>query len=468
MMVSANPILNIDSYKASHYLQYPPKTQYVSSYIESRGGKYAEGVFFGLQVFLKQYLSQPITAENIDEAEDVLTQHGLPFSRENWEYILIEHGGYLPLKIQAVPEGYVIPTQNVLCQVMNTDPNCGWLTSYVETAILRAVWYPMTVATISWHCRRVIDYYLRATADNLDGIDFKLHDFGARGVSSFESAAIGGLAHLVNFMGTDTVPSLVLARECYGEEMAGFSIPAAEHSTMTSWGRDNEKGAYENMLDTFAGEGKIVAVVSDSYDLWNAIDHIWGEALRDKVEHNGGTVVIRPDSGDPVRTTLEVVERLMDKFGYSLNRKGYRILPSYIRVIQGDGINADSLEHILKTLKNNKISADNVAFGMGGALLQKLNRDTMRFAMKASYACVDGQWRDVFKDPITDKGKRSKRGRLALVKTDDGGYKTVREETLNGQRNALQVVWENGNLLADWSLADVRRRAHDFIAREAD
>ncbi len=466
MFTHSNPILNIDSYKASHYLQYPPKTEYVSSYIESRGGKYADGVFFGLQIFLKQYLRQPITAEHISEAEAVLTGHGLPFCRENWQYILRTHKGYLPLRIQAVPEGYVIPTQNVLCQVINTDPQCGWLTSYVETAMLRAVWYPMTVATISWHCRQVIYRYLQQTADSTDGIDFKLHDFGARGVSSYESAAIGGLAHLVNFKGTDTLPALLLARQCYGEAMAGFSIPAAEHSTMTAWGQANEKAAYENMLDTFAGAGKLVAVVSDSYDLWHAVDKIWGEALREKVENNGGTVVIRPDSGDPVRTTLEVVERLMDKFGYRLNSKDYRLLPDYIRVIQGDGINAESLENILQTLKNNRISADNVAFGMGGALLQKLNRDTMRFAMKASYARVDGRWRDVFKDPVTDSGKRSKRGRLALIKSEKGGYQTIREENLNGRRNELQVVFENGRLKADWSLQEVRRRATGMISKE--
>lgn len=458
-----NLILNIDSYKASHYLQYPPKTEYVSSYVEARGGKYADGVFFGLQIFLKKYLCKPITIANIDEAEEILTAHGLPFYRKNWEYILDKHNGYLPLRIQAAPEGYVIPTQNVICQVINTDPNCGWLTSYMETAILRAIWYPMTVATISWHCRQVIYKYLKHTADSTEGIDFKLHDFGARGVSSYESAAIGGLAHLVNFKGTDTVPALTLARDCYHESMAGFSIPAAEHSTMTAWGQSHEKAAYENMIDTFAGKNKIVAVVSDSYDLWNAIDKIWGEALREKVENNGGTIVIRPDSGDPVRTTLEVVERLMDKFGFSLNSKGYRILPPYIRVIQGDGINAESLEHILKTLKNNRISADNVGFGMGGALLQKLNRDTMRFAMKASYASVDGQWRDVFKDPITDSGKRSKRGRLALIKTEKG-YKTVREETLKTpEQNELRPVFENGKLLIDWDLATVRRRAQGII-----
>ncbi|MPV85151.1 nicotinate phosphoribosyltransferase [Ostreibacterium oceani] len=461
--MNINPILNIDSYKASHYLQYPPQTEYVSSYLESRGGKYADGVFFGLQIFLKQYLCQPITAANIDEAESILTAHGLPFCRENWTYILNKHQGYFPLRIQAVPEGYIIPTQNVLCQVINTDPMCGWLTSYIETALLRAIWYPTTVATISWHCRQVIYKYLLETADNTDGIDFKLHDFGARGVSSTESAAIGGLAHLVNFKGTDTVPALVLAQSIYGESMAGFSIPAAEHSTMTAWGQSREKEAYENMIDTFGGKGKAVAVVSDSYDLWHAIDHIWGELLHDKVTNNQGTIVIRPDSGDPVRTSLEAIERLMDKFGYHINSKGYRQLPDYIRLIQGDGINAESLGHILKTLKNNKISAENIAFGMGGSLLQKMNRDTMRFAMKASYACVAGQWRDVFKDPVTDSGKRSKRGRLALIKTETG-YNTIRQEDLKpDQQDELTVVFENGQLTKAWSLETIRRRAQGVI-----
>lgn len=458
MQTLDNIILNIDSYKASHYLQYPPKTEYVSSYVESRGGKYAEGIFFGLQAFIKQYLLTPITLADIDEAEAVITAHGLPFKRENWAHILSAHDGYLPLDIQAVPEGYAVPAQNVVAQVINTDPRCGWLTSYVETALLRAVWYPMTVATLSWHCMKSIRANMLETCDSLDGLPFKLHDFGARGVSSLESGMLGGMGHLVNFLGTDTVPALVAAKRYYGEEMAGFSIPAAEHSTMTSWGREGERDAYENMVDTFSGEGKLLAVVSDSYDLWHAIDHIWGEELREKVINSGGTIVIRPDSGDPARTCLEAIERLMDKFGYELNTKGYRVLPSYLRVIQGDGVSPESIEHILELLKNNKISADNIAFGMGGQLLQKINRDTMRFAMKASAVCVDGQWRDVFKDPVTDKGKRSKKGRLALVKTHTG-YKTVREDELASGRNELQTVYKNGKLLIDHSFADIRRRA---------
>ncbi len=468
MPFSINPILNIDSYKASHYLQYPPHTEYVSSYIEARGGQYSVGVFFGLQIFLKQYLTNPITQSDIDEAEEVLIAHGLPFCRENWEYILNVHNGYFPLKIQAVREGSVIPIKNVLCQVINTDPRCAWLTSYIETALLRSLWYPITVATISWNCKQTIAQYLQETSDTMAGIDFQLHDFGARGVSSCESSAIGGLSHLVNFKGTDNVPALVFGKRYYNEQMAGFSIPAAEHSTMTAWGKDNEKAAYDNMLNTFLDEGKIVAVVSDSYDLWNAIDTIWAKELRAKVENSGGTVVIRPDSGNPVDTVLEVVERLMKHFGCSINSKGFKVLPPYIRVIQGDGINENSLTDILQALKEHNISAENVSFGMGGALLQKLNRDTMRFAMKASSACVNGVWRDVFKDPVTDSKKRSKRGRLALIKTvnktvnkTDSGFKTIREEDLvNQEDNLLQTVFENGRLLIDDDFATIRERCN--------
>ena len=453
-----NIILNTDSYKVSHYLQYPPKTEYVSSYIESRGGDYDESCFFGLQMFIKDYLTTPFTQADIDEAETMYNAHGVPFNRAGWEYILREHEGYLPLEIQAIPEGSITPTHNVLVQVVNTDPNCSWLTSYVETSLLRAVWYSTTVATISRHVKKIIHKYLSATADNTDGLPFKLHDFGARGVSSNESAAIGGLAHLVNFQGTDTVASLVAAKRYYGEDMAGFSIPAAEHSTMTAWTQAHERDAYENMLEQFSGEGKLVAVVSDSYDLWNAIDNIWGEQLKERVVNSGGTLVVRPDSGDPVTVVCTAINKLMEKFGYTLNSKGYKVLPDYVRLIQGDGVSPKSIEKILDVMEHQKLSADNVAFGMGSSLLQRLNRDTLKFAMKASAAKVDGVWRDVFKDPKTDHGKVSKKGRLALVPSGDG-VMTVREDALNGHTNLLEPIFRNGKLLKEQTLAEIRMRA---------
>jgi len=454
-----NIILNVDSYKTSHYLQYPPGAQIVSSYIESRGGKYESALFFGLQMFIKQYLTRPFCAEDIDEAEAILTAHGMPFNRDGWEYILKTHHGYLPLEISAAPEGSVIPISNVLLQAHNTDPNCAWLTSYIETALLRAIWYPTTIATRSMACRQIIAKAMLDTADTMEGLPFKLHDFGARGASSLETAAIGGAAHLLNFSGTDTLSGIMALRRYYGAEMPGFSIPASEHSTMTCWGQENEAQAYANMLKQFSGKEKTVAVVSDSYNLWQAIEKLWGNELYDQVINNGGTVVIRPDSGDPVDIVCQTIHRLMAKFGYRENSKGFYVLPDYIRVIQGDGVNPAMIESILAVMKMQRLSAENIAFGMGAELLQKVNRDTMKFAMKASAIRIDDQWRDVFKDPITDKGKRSKRGVLALTKTN-GQYRTVRQDECPIADNLLRPVYRNGQLLIDESFEDIKARVN--------
>lgn len=453
-----NLILNTDSYKASHFLQYPQGTTHVSSYIESRGGAHDRAVFFGLQAFIKEYLLKPITATDIDEAEAVLTAHGLPFHRAGWDHILKQHDGLLPIEIEALPEGSVLPVRNALVQIVNTDPACYWLTSYLETALLRAVWYPTTVATLSWHARQMIADGLDKTADSRDGLDFKLHDFGARGASSHETAGLGGAAHLINFKGSDTLAGIVAARKYYHAPMAGFSIPAAEHSTITSWGRDGEADAYANMLRQFGGPGKLVAVVSDSYDLWHAIDHIWGEQLKQQVLDHGGTLVVRPDSGDPAEVVCKAIQKLMDKFGYTKNAKGYRVLPPHIRVIQGDGISLQSIRSILFSMELKGLSAENVAFGMGGALLQKIDRDTLKFAMKASAVMVHGDWRDVYKDPVTDPGKTSKKGRLAVVQDDDG-YHTIRHDDLGTRNNLLRPVFRDGRLLVDDDFEMIRQRA---------
>ncbi len=458
-----NLLLDTDSYKSSHWLQYPPQTEFISSYIEPRGGLFANTVFFGLQAYLLDSLSKPISQQDIDEAALLMGAHGVPFYQAGWQYILDQHNGYLPVSIQAVAEGTVLPCKNAVVQVVNTDPNCYWLTSYLETALLRAVWYPSTVASLSYLCRGIIKTAMQKTCDSLDGLPFKLHDFGARGASSQQSAALGGLGHLVNFAGTDTVSALIGAARWYGmntpERMAGFSIPAAEHSTMTSWGRDAEVDAYRNMLKQFGGAGKIVAVVSDSYDLWNAIDNLWGGELRDEVLQNGGTLVIRPDSGDPVKVVREALERLAVRFGTRINSKGYKVLPDSVRLIQGDGINPVSLQKIIDAVIEAGFSIDNLAFGMGGGLLQQVDRDTLGWAMKASAARVDGAWRDVYKDPITSRAKRSKRGRLAVVQDASGQIDTIREDELAGRDNLLRPVFRNGQLLVQDDLLTIRARA---------
>jgi nicotinamide phosphoribosyltransferase len=455
-------VLNTDSYKTSHWLQYPPGTQTVFSYIEARGGSLPYTVFFGLQALLKEYFSDPITAEDVKLAGEVCAAHGVPFNHGGWMHIVQAHAGRLPLRIRAVPEGTVVPVNQVLVTVENTDPACWWLTSYVETALLR-VWYPTTVATHSHATRRLIGDALTRSGDP-SGLPFKLHDFGARGVSSLESALLGGMAHLVNFQGTDTMTALLGARAYYGEPMAGFSIPAAEHSTITAWGRDGEVDAYRNMLRQFGKPGALLAVVSDSYDLDAAVTRLWGGELREAVIASGAVVVIRPDSGDPTTVVRRTVQSLDAAFGSDVNAKGFKVL-RHVRVIQGDGITRTSIASILAALEEAGYSADNVAFGQGGALLQQVNRDTLGFAMKASAVQVDGTWRDVFKAPVTDPAKRSKAGRLTLMQ-QAGQYATVRldapgcqEARAAGATEVLRTVWEDGRLLVDDSFAAIRARA---------
>jgi nicotinamide phosphoribosyltransferase len=454
MTISKSIILNTDSYKVSMFSQYPPGTTGVYSYIESRGGRYDKTVFFGLQAFIKEYLLKPITQADIDEAAEVLAAHGEPFNREGWQYILNQHKGYLPVVIKAVPEGSVVPVKNVLATIENTDPKCFWLTTWLETALLRAIWYPTTVATQSWSIRQLILNFLEKTGDPTT-IDFKLHDFGARGVSSFESAGIGGAAHLVNFMGTDTLSGVLYARKYYGAGVAGFSIPAAEHSTITSWGRDREVDAYKNMLKQFAKPGSVVAVVSDSYDIYNAAANIWGEELRQQVIDSGATVVIRPDSGDPVEVNKKLIVILAEKFGYTVNDKGYKVLNN-VRLIQGDGVNYDSINEILTAITELGFSADNIAFGMGGALLQQVNRDTQKFAMKASAVCINGEWVSIAKDPVTDQGKKSKAGRVTLYRNHDGSYHSGVEDW---PESYLQIVFKDGELVTDTKFDEIRNRA---------
>jgi nicotinamide phosphoribosyltransferase len=464
-MRSYNPILNTDSYKPSHWLQMPPGSEYQHSYIESRGGTYDKTVFFGLQAFLKQYMSVPITLQDIYEAEEFLTQHGEPFNKAGWIRLLEKRNGVYPIRIRAVKEGTVVPIRNVLVTAENTDPEFAWMTSYVETPLLRSVWYPTTVATISFSIKQVIKAYLEETGDPA-GLPFKLHDFGARGVSSFESAGLGGAAHLVNFMGSDTISGIIALQRYYNAKtMPAFSIPASEHSTITSWGRENEIDAYRNMITQFGKPNALFACVSDSYDIINAC-RLWG-TMKDELIASGGTLVVRPDSGHPETVVLEVVRKLDEEFGSTVNAKGYKVLNT-VRVIQGDGINEQSIRGILMNLKFAGYSADNVAFGMGGALLQQMNRDTQQFAMKCSAIQVNGKWIDVYKDPVGDAGKKSKRGRLTLIRDRMGKgdrFMTIRIEELKAYedtsdwREVMETVWENGVLLRDQSIDEIRNNA---------
>ncbi len=461
-----NLLLLTDSYKPTHWKQYPPGTEQVYSYFESRGGEDPETVFFGLQYVLKRYLEGVVvTTEAIDEAESFLGAHlgrTDAFNRAGWEHIVREHGGRLPVKIRAVPEGMVVPTQHVLMTVENTDAAVPWLTNYLET-LLSHVWYPTTVASNSRSIKQIVAQYHAQSSDApLASIDFQVHDFGFRGVSSVETAGLGAAAHLVSFMGTDTLAGIVVARDYYAEPMAGFSIPASEHSTMTAWGRNGEADAMRNMLAQYPSG--LIACVSDSYDIIHAVRNIWGGTLKEQVLARDGRLVVRPDSGDPVFTTLRVVEALWEAFGGEVNSKGFRVLHPAVRMIQGDGVGRKSIRAILQNFIDHGFSSENIAFGSGGRLLQRFNRDTFRFAFKCSALTVNGEARDVRKYPMefdadgtyAPSFKVSKAGRLALVRHADGTFSTEPEGTPG---DVLATVFEHGEVTNTHTFSDIRQRA---------
>lgn len=449
----SNPILNTDSYKVSHYKQVPPKTTEIYSYLEARSKKaYSHSLFMGLQAIIDKYISQQITLRHIAEAEEVCQAHFAQplFNRAGWERIVNTHGGYMPIAIYAVDEGSVIPNGNALVTVRNTDRELPWVTNYIET-VLSQVWYPITVATRSAFVRNRIDRAVANTTgwskDDCDAAAaFMLHDFGFRGASSVESAAIGGGAHLVNFLGTDTMVALTYLRDHYGAKMAGFSIPAAEHSTITSWTRSREFDAYANMLTQFPTG--IVAIVSDSYDIYNAVANVFCGTLRERVETRDGMTVIRPDSGDPVIGVLKILHILAEKgMASTWTPAGYRLFDK-VRVIWGDGMNENSISDVLDAVENSQFSAANLAFGMGGGLLQQLNRDTMAFAFKCSHAIVANKSVMVSKSPIDMPEKASKAGYLSLVKNSDFEYETVSHDAFldtvgDRSKNLMQLRWSN-------------------------
>lgn len=470
-----------DSYKFTHPAQYPKGTDRLMSHIFSRGSdQFNEVQWFGLQLVIKEHLLRQLTHKQVDNIIEFQQEHLFGLEIEELEIalraVVDDYNGYMPLKIRAIPEGTVVPTKQLLATVESAvaDERIIALTTYMETMLMR-VWAPTTVATTSYHIKKIIYDGLLKSADDPDAeIPFKLHDFGSRGVSGMESAAFNGAAHLVNFMGSDTTVGIMAANIGYHENMAGYSIFATEHSTTTSFGPDGEIKFLEQVFDKVAKPGAIFATVADSYDIKNFVDNIT-PLFKERLRASGATWVIRPDSGDPVLTPVELVKRLARVFGFTYNGKGYKVLDG-VRVIQGDGIDIEDVRKIVDLLLEDNWSISNIAFGMGGGLLQKNNRDTLKFAMKACARHTDGAWIDIYKDPtiydattwkpISSSFKKSMAGRLELMyDADTNEYKTVRigEEARAlydlGYRPMLETVYDNGALVRDMTFAEVRKNA---------
>jgi nicotinamide phosphoribosyltransferase len=469
--------LEADSYKASHWPFYPPGMGNMYSYLESRGGKFPETVMIGQQYILKQYLvGQVFDRNDVFEAAEEWADHfgdNTVFNLKGWLELYEAHGGIIPIRIKAVPEGMAIPNKNVLLTVESTDEKSGWITNYIET-LDQLLWYPMTVATLSRSVKLNMYKIMLETTDYtheeiLAKISFMLHDFGFRGASSRESAAIGGMAHLSNFKGTDTTPGWRLIKAFYNtNKMPGFSIPATEHSTITSWGKgQGEIDAYANVLNI--RPNGLVACVSDSWDIANACENIWGGVLKDKILLRNGKLVIRPDSGDPNKTIEILLHILWEKFGGSVNPKGYRILDPHIGLIQGDGMDCDTIQDLHAVILKNKFSIENVGVGMGGGLLQKVNRDTQKIAFKCSEIEINGISRDVSKSPTeiqangaqTLSFKQSKPGKHKLVQHADNTFETISSGDLryDTAQDVLETVFENGKIVKEYTWDEVCENA---------
>jgi len=462
--MNKNICLTTDSYKLNHWNQYPAGTEKVYSYFECRkGAKFAETPFFGLQYIIKNHLEGVVvTREKIENAAKLCKAHfgdEKYFNREGWEYILNNYGGKLPVVIKAVEEGTVVPINNVLMTIENTDNKCFWLTNFLET-ILSQVWYPITVASLSREVKVTLNEYFTLTSDG-GLLNFGLHDFGFRGASSWESAGIGGAAHLINFLGTDTVVAMEVAVNYYNADLNGlaFSVAATEHSVMTALGKNGEEKVVENLLNEYPTG--ILSVVSDSYDIYNFVSNIVGTKFKDRILDRDGVFVVRPDSITPTHPTPEeemvwIMENLWANIGGTINSKGYKVINPKVRVLWGDGIDIDGIKKILYAVTKAGFATENIAcFGMGGGLLQKVNRDTQRCAFKCSAQYRDGQWYDIQKNP-KDVSKASKKGKLKLIKVD-GEFETVGEN--DPGEDYLKVVFYDGVLLNEVDFATIRKNA---------
>jgi nicotinamide phosphoribosyltransferase len=490
--MKTNPLTLIDFYKADHRRQYPEGTELVYSNFTPRkareGGEH-QLVFFGLQYFVKEYLVDQWNEGFFNRPkEEVVSEYrrrmdnALGKDSIDVEYISALHDlGYLPLVVKGLPEGSIVPTKIPVVTVYNTHPEFFWLTNYLESLMSAVLWKPCTSATTALRYRQVFEKYALETV-GASGIDFVLwqgHDFSFRGMSGVEDACISAAGHLLSFYGTDSVPAIDFHEHYYNadsdKEMVGGSVPATEHSVMCMGTKDNEIGTFERLITELYPIG-IVSIVSDTWDFWQVITEYLPK-LKSSILARDGKVVIRPDSGDPVKIIVGdknavpgspefkgAIECMWEVFGGTVTEKGFKLLDSHIGLIYGDSITLQRQEAILAGLKEKGFSSFNVVLGIGSFTYEYVTRDTYGFAMKATYGEVNGEARNIFKDPKTDDGtKKSAKGLLAVFKEND--TLVLKDECTweEEKQGLLQTVFENGKIVNEQSLTEIRERINQHL-----
>lgn len=450
-----------DSYKSSHFLFYRHGTTTVYSYIESRGGRYADMMWAGLQPLLYEKLAQPITQAQVDEEEAFCVGHGVVFNRLGWDRILKVHGGRLPLKIRAVPEGLVVPVRNAMFSVENLDEHLPWLTSYFETMLLRDIWTACSIATRLFLMRVRIDRHWRAYSENPPS-PFALLDFSSRGVMGYDHGRIGGAAYLFMFQGSDNKPAVRHTNYYYHHDMAGFSINATEHSIACAFGRDNDDDYIDHCLEQ-APEGSAISLVGDTWNIYRFCEKL--AQRREYIANKRLTVVARPDSGEIKEVIPRVLKILAQGFGVQRNRLGRDVINLGVKALQGDGMHETTHMLPFELAEAMRIAPDSVLTGAGGGLMTAdLDRDTMKFAMKCSEQVIDGERLDIVKDPITDPGKRSKAGRFALMAEPSTEGRRPHYRTIQRRHDAPEALdlmedrFISGEVVNATTLDQVRER----------
>ena len=474
--MNRNILLATDIYKLGHLEQYKPGTTKIWSYLTARSDKKIPfTVFFGLQYYLQEYLSRPITQADADEFfEYRKLVLGTDASQDVKDKISsLVRLGYLPLEIKAVPEGELMPCKNILMSITNTVDGFHWCVGLIESLILK-VWNTTTVASYSRLYKNLVIKYADETCDDKNHIPFSVHDFGYRGVSSEETAQLSGAAHLVNFLGTDTITAVKFLKQYYKAEFPiGLSVPAGEHSCACSFGREGEFDYFVHMLNTYSSG--IVSIISDTYNLWNVLTN-FAPRLKERILARNGKVVFRPDSGNPeyiICGNPDAPEgtpenkgaiRLLDEvFGSTVNSKGFKVLNPSIGLIYGDGFYYERFVKVLQRLKEMGYASSNLVIGVGGLLLQQHNRDEQGYAIKATYSECHGVSSQLFKDPVTDSGKKSHCGLIMLKKDISGGnitYTTVDRVSWEQEQDSyLKTVFKNGQVIKTYTLAEIRNSA---------
>ncbi len=477
-----NPVLLIDGYKLDHRRQYPDKTERVYSNWTPRDSRVTnqdEVVFVGLQYFLKRYLEQEMQENFFDrpldevaaEYERRVNGYLGPNSIGTEHIAQLHRLGYIPLEFRALPEGTKVPLRVPMFTVENTHDDFAWLVNYFETILSAVLWMPCTSATSAMRLRRLLDQFAVSTGSPVEFVDWQGHDFSFRGMPGPEAASLSGLGHLLSFTGTDTIPAIELIEKFYapanGDTLIGGSVAATEHSVMCAGGDLGERETFEHILDLYPSG--IVSVVSDTWDLWNVLTNILPD-LRERILSRDGKLVVRPDSGDPVDIVAGnprapigspehkgVIELLWETFGGTITNTGHKLLDSHIGCIYGDSITYDRAFQILSRLSEKGFASANMVFGVGSFTYQFTTRDTYGFAMKATWAQIDGKGIDMFKNPVTDNGvKKSAKGRISVV-DHPSGYALVDQVSPEAEAtSALKPVWRDGNFIKEFSLEELR------------